>query len=329
MPPEQMAMGAATASQMRDASEFYRRGRLPEAERVCRAILAREPDHFEARRLLGVTLYWSGEFEAAQHELAQALTIDPASVDTYLDRGQALRSLSRYEESLACAEQAVALRPDFAQALYSRGVALMDLQRSEEALAGFDAVLAIDPNHAEAINDRGITLGGMNRLDEAIAHYDRAIAINPNYAHALNNRGVALCAAGRFEEALANFARLLAIAPNYAEGHYNRGITLSTLKHANDERAASDENVAPKNARLLADALASYDEAIALRPSLADAYNRRGAILFELGRIAEALQSYDRALALQPDFPEAAEGRARCAALGYGPELGRELSLRL
>ena len=57
MPPDQMATGAASATQIKDAFEFYRRGRVDEAERACRAILAREPDHFEARRLLGVVLY--------------------------------------------------------------------------------------------------------------------------------------------------------------------------------------------------------------------------------------------------------------------------------
>ena len=54
----------------------------------------------------------------------------------------------------------------------------------------------------------------------------------------------------------------------------------------------------------LADALASYDRAIALKPDYAEAYNNRGNALTDLKRLAEALASYDKAIALKPDLSE-------------------------
>ena len=54
-----------------------------------------------------------------------------------------------------------------------------------------------------------------------------------------------------------------------------------------------------------AEALASYDCALALRPDYAEALCNRGMVLFELKAPDEALASYDRALALRPDFVEA------------------------
>lgn len=51
-----------------------------------------------------------------------------------------------------------------------------------------------------------------------------------------------------------------------------------------------------------AEALASYDRALALRPDDPQLLSNRGVALYELGRSAEALASYDRALALQPGF---------------------------
>ena len=52
-------------------------------------------------------------------------------------------------------------------------------------------------------------------------------------------------------------------------------------------------------------ALASYDEAIALKPDYAEAHYSRGGVLMELKRPEEALASFDRALAIRPDYPEA------------------------
>jgi tetratricopeptide (TPR) repeat protein len=72
-------------------------------------------------------------------------------------------------------------------------------------------------------------------------------------------------------------------------------------------------------ARRVAEALASYDNAIALKPHFADAFNNRGLALQELKRIDEALASYDspeeavasfdKAIALNPDYAEAFNNR--------------------
>jgi tetratricopeptide (TPR) repeat protein len=47
------------------------------------------------------------------------------------------------------------------------------------------------------------------------------------------------------------------------------------------------------------------EQAIALKPDHADAYNNRGVALQDLKRPEEALASYDKAIALKPDFAEA------------------------
>ena len=57
-------------------------------------------------------------------------------------------------------------------------------------------------------------------------------------------------------------------------------------------------------------ALASYDRALALEPSLAEAHCDRGNTLTILKRFDAALESYDRALALRPDYAEALSNRA-------------------
>ena len=63
------------------------------------------------------------------------------------------------------------------------------------------------------------------------------------------------------------------------------------------------------------DALASLEKAIAIRPGYAATWNNRGNVLRNLGRPEEALASFDQALALKPDFPGAHYNRANVLLL--------------
>ncbi|MBW4622777.1 MAG: tetratricopeptide repeat protein [Cyanosarcina radialis HA8281-LM2] len=52
-------------------------------------------------------------------------------------------------------------------------------------------------------------------------------------------------------------------------------------------------------------ALASYDRLLALEPNNSDAWNLRGAVLYQLERYEEAISSFDQALALEPNNSDA------------------------
>jgi len=60
-----------------------------------------------------------------------------------------------------------------------------------------------------------------------------------------------------------------------------------------------------------AEAEKMFQEAIALKPDFAEAYNNRGVALKKLKRFEEALDSYDKAIALKPHFAEAHNNRGK------------------
>ena len=60
----------------------------------------------------------------------------------------------------------------------------------------------------------------------------------------------------------------------------------------------------------LEDALAATEQALALKSDYAEALSSRGVILSDLGRYDQALASYDRALAVARDFPDVWNNRA-------------------
>src|SRR5262249_43848445 len=63
-------------------------------------------------------------------------------------------------------------------------------------------------------------------------------------------------------------------------------------------------------------ALASYDQAIALKPNVAEVYSNRGNVLLDLKRFDAALASYDQAIALKPDIAEAYHNKSLALLLG-------------
>ena len=75
------------------------------------------------------------------------------------------------------------------------------------------------------------------------------------------------------------------------------------------------------------EALASYEHAIAIQPAYAEAHNNRGVTLHELGRFEEAVASYDRALAVKPTTPTRTTIAApRCTSSGTWRRRSRVMS---
>lgn len=120
---------------------------------------------------------------------------------------------------------------------------------------------------------------------------------------------------GRLREAEAAYQQLLRQSPKNAgvlhllglltvqKGQPARGIDL--IRHAIDidpKRffAHRDLGNVLLQAGRFAEALASYDVALALKPNVAGIFDNRGTALKMLGRLEEALASHDRAIALDP-----------------------------
>jgi tetratricopeptide (TPR) repeat protein len=313
-PSQQSALNIA--SWLVEAFTSQQAGRLADAERLYRQILAAQPDHCDSLYLLSVICYQRGDYAQALGRIDLALEINPDNSLAWNQRGLALQRLQRFEEALASYDRALALWRDHAEALCNRGAVLHELKRFDEALASYDRALALRPHYAEAFCYRGAALRQLKRLEEALASYDRALAIQPDYAEALSNRGDVLVELKRFDEALASYDAALAIQPDHSERLCNRGVALHEIKRSGEALASYDRALAlgldsaelhyNRGNALLAlkrfdEALASYDRAIARWPDYAWAHCNRGVALHGLTRFEDALASHEHAVALQPD----------------------------
>jgi protein O-GlcNAc transferase len=161
------------------------------------------------------------------------------------------------------------------------------------------------------------------KLAEAEQLYRQVLAADPTSFGAQHMLGVLAAQTGRMDEALERIAAALAINPSDGGALVNYANVLS-LKGRFAEAVASYDRVlalrpdaevlknrgqALQGLGRLEDALASYTQALALNPSDVQALYKQGAVLGELGRADEALANYNRVLALQPGHVEALNNR--------------------
>ena len=157
-----------------------------------------------------------------------------------------------------------------------------------------DEVLAQDPRNADAIHLRGLILqrGGENA--SAVELFQQAISINPKAVGYHNNLGVALQALGRLEDAAAAYRQALQIKPNLVHVRTNLIHVLKEMdrpKNAAAHQAPAQREADACNDRGillyqqgdLAQSLVAFRQAIALRPSLAAAWNNMGNVLLVVG----------------------------------------------
>ncbi|HVY59093.1 MAG TPA: tetratricopeptide repeat protein [Xanthobacteraceae bacterium] len=318
MPPPAHRHRAAQA--VGEALALHQQGRLADAEKSYRQVLARDPRNFDGLHLLGVLKLQSGDPAEALRLIGRALQVNARSADALSNYAAVLAALDRWTEALASYEKALAIDPHHLDALYNRGHALQQAGRLADAISCYDKVLARQPGHANALNNRGVALYRSGRPDEALASFDRALALAPNFADALRNRGDLLQELGRSEEALVSLERALAIDPDHVGALNNRGLALHRLgRHADALRsfdaalALSPDNVDVLGNRAVVlqglgrseEALAVLDRALACSPARAGLLNNRGAALVRLGRASEALSCFEQALAVEPEDVDA------------------------
>jgi predicted O-linked N-acetylglucosamine transferase (SPINDLY family) len=205
---------------LQQASALHQQGRLSDAERLYRDVLAQAPEQADALHFLGILEAQRGRYKPAIELIGRSIALNPGNVAAFYNRGNTFRALNRFEEALESYDQALVINPYDASALTNRGAVLDVLKRPNDALASYERALAIDPRKRSAWNNRGNILLQLRRHDEALTSYDHALAITPDCVEALCARGTLLFDRGRFDGALSDLEKAFALDPNlnYVEG---------------------------------------------------------------------------------------------------------------
>ncbi len=287
-------------------------GRLPDAEALCREILATTPDHADALHLLGAIAAKRGEGSSAIDLFGRALAAKPDFAKAHSNLGAVLLRQGDTEQAIDHIEKAIELAPDMADAHNNLGTAFLKCARLEDAEKAFVRAIEAAPDDTLAYSNLGALLVRHGKVEEAIARFEKAIELDPGLAMAHNNLGNALKEKGEFERAAACLRRALELDPNLAEVHSNLGTVYKSLGRPDD-------------------ALACHDKALELEPDFDRARFHRALLLLAQGRFEEGWEAYlfrpsARAQATNLDrrtLPQDLAGRQICLRRDQG--LGDEI----
>jgi len=313
----------------------HRAGRLAEAERGYRGVLAAAPEQPDALHLLGLLTQQRGEPAAAEALIRRAIAARPEAAAYHGSLGATLAALGRHAEAVAAFRRAVELAPRAAQAHYNLGCALQAAGQLDDAVAAYREALALQPGAVQAQMNLGTALRALGRRDEAIAAFKQAVELAPKQADAHYNLGHTLQTAERLEEAVAAYRRAIALQPGFAEAHSNLGNALRDLERLEEAvesyrraialrpraaQARANLGVALNELGRYREAIDALQQAIGSGTATATTHYNLGRALHEAGRLDEAAAAYRQALALRADFANAAGNLVRLALAQGAPE---------
>jgi Flp pilus assembly protein TadD len=215
----------------RQGQQLHMAGRLAEAERVYRQVIAAMPRHADALHALGALALQAGHPDAADALLRQAIGLKPAA-DFLLTRAHALLALGRPKEAADTARHVLRGRPASAEAYQLLGHALSDDPRTENAIEAYRAALRLRPNLPDIRNNLGTALRRAGHLQEAEQELRQA----PAEPEALVNLSSVQKERGAFAEAEATLRRALALAPENAVLRYNWALLMLLLGRTDEAR---------------------------------------------------------------------------------------------
>ncbi len=203
-------------------------GRLEEADRLCRRLLAQRPDHPIALHIQALTAHDAGDKTRAIALVRQAIAADGRDPHLYYSLAELCRRARRLDEALEASRHVLALEPQSPRAFTSLGTTHAALGQYEEAFTHLRRALAIAPHYALAHFNLGNVFHALGNFAEALKAKDEAVRLDPNFPDAFCSRGITLHEMGRFDEAEADWRHVLASNPDHADAHTN--LALSELR---------------------------------------------------------------------------------------------------
>lgn len=269
--PAASATSFSPSPSIDEALALHRVGRLDDAERAYRAMLAARPRDAGTHYMLGVLYLQRTDVDRAIECFDAALALNPADADCLNDRGiaalargdnedaanffrraiecaprdalahcnlgKALRRLGKPEDALNSYRRALVLDNDDFEAALGSADMLEILGRMDEALTAYQYAAKFAPDDMRVLLGLGLTLNATRRHAEATVCFGRALQQEPENPHALFGDAFATDGQLMFEESLAKYRRMLEIMPNAATLHNNIAFTLTCMSRYDEADA--------------------------------------------------------------------------------------------
>ncbi|MGD0461925.1 MAG: tetratricopeptide repeat protein [Tepidisphaeraceae bacterium] len=198
---------------MNDAMAEYGAGRLAEAERLLREVLAHDPTHAQAAHQLGAVLLQAGRLDEAIAAYQRHLANWPEAADSWHNLAMAFRAKGLLAEAQSHVRKALEFQPDMPEAHNTLGSILAERNQFDDAIEEFNAAVRLRPSYAKAYSNLGAALRKRGQCAQAVVALQKAVELDPQLVEAYNNLGIAFKAVGHLSEAARAYEKALSLRP--------------------------------------------------------------------------------------------------------------------
>jgi tetratricopeptide (TPR) repeat protein len=226
-------------------------------------------------------------FTEARTDLAAALQLAPGDAATWYELGLTWQAMGNSREAIQAYSKAILQKPDFAPAWQKRG-ALNYSQRMSmfcvrDMTKAIELGLEDSAQLVQALNLRGLSYLAVRRNQEAMSDFQEAVKLKPDDTNLYANLGLSLLAAEQYGPANKAFTTAIGLDKKNALAFNKRGVAIL--------------NESSKNTRK---ALADFETALALDPSVAEHHYNVAAACFNLHIFKRAKREFNEAISLDP-----------------------------
>jgi len=217
---EKRAVKSSADTALQQAMASLQAGKIDDAVRLFKKLLAEQPRHVAGLNLISVVLTKLERYQEAEHYVRRALQENATSDATFYNYGVILKALGRPAEALQQFSHALKINAAIAETWNNRGTVFSDMKQYREANSDYDKAISLNFNYAECWYNKAKSLAMLGLHDQSLGAYTQALTLKPDFAEAWAGRGDVHAKLNQHFEAFADFDRAYAIKPDfpYLEG---------------------------------------------------------------------------------------------------------------
>jgi tetratricopeptide (TPR) repeat protein len=310
--PKEPPKASPASDWLERGAEALERGDLAAAALAFEEATKADPTSSRSWFQLAVARKHQGDMQGAREACDQAIATAPADGDGWSFRASLRQAQGDLPGALEDVTRAIELSPDDAGAFVNRGAVHYALGAREEALRDFDRALQLDPDRRDALQNRAVTLQALGRLTAALADWTRMIEAGPATHDLFLERASLYLETDQLGEAAVDARRAAQLRPSpetwvfLGEIRLRRGQALEAYEAFSEALSLAPRSGALYLRRAQTGAGAPEEDltqALALDPSLVEAYVQRVALRIARGDAEGAVADLRMALRLEPRNP--------------------------
>ena len=186
----------------------------------------------------GMELEKKQQYDAAVHEIQEAIQIDPNNFQFYYALGELNLILDDAEDAVQNLEKAIELNPELKTVHDKLGLAYNKLNDYEKSLTAFLKAIEYEPNRAVLYNNAGQDCYMLKQLDEAEKYLKKALELDNTLTIAYINLGNVYVERGDFGNAVVTGEKAVGLEPNNPIAHNN--LSFAYFRTGDMERALEE-----------------------------------------------------------------------------------------